>query len=309
MTRESAAHFSEQIATGGALVVGRHLFDITNGWGGRHPMDVPWSSLTHTPAAGAGATTRSCSSPTASRRRSPGRASSRATRTSVVNGGQMASQALQAEPDRRGLGRPRPGPARRRHAVLRSARRPGRRSRARSRSSRATPSPTCATRARVQGTGRSAAAPGRARRRSPAARCRRSAAGRCRATVSTSQSTVIRADLRVVDRLAVARRARRDRPLLPQLGEARRWSRSRSAISARRRLVVRVAAGGARAGRRPASASIARDLLGVAHDARRLAGEVAAQTMLRSRAVAEQSPSSARQRRSSRRSPRPRRRP
>jgi dihydrofolate reductase len=31
----------------GALVVGRHLFDMTNGWGGRHPMDKPVVVLTH----------------------------------------------------------------------------------------------------------------------------------------------------------------------------------------------------------------------------------------------------------------------
>jgi dihydrofolate reductase len=31
----------------GALVVGRHLFDITNGWDGRHPWDVPVFVVTH----------------------------------------------------------------------------------------------------------------------------------------------------------------------------------------------------------------------------------------------------------------------
>jgi dihydrofolate reductase len=31
----------------GALVVGRTLFDMTNGWGGRHPMDVPVVVLSH----------------------------------------------------------------------------------------------------------------------------------------------------------------------------------------------------------------------------------------------------------------------
>jgi dihydrofolate reductase len=33
----------------GALVVGRHLFDITGGWGGIHPMDVPVVIVTHAP--------------------------------------------------------------------------------------------------------------------------------------------------------------------------------------------------------------------------------------------------------------------
>jgi dihydrofolate reductase len=33
----------------GALVVGRRLYDITNGWGGRHPIGVPVVVLTHRP--------------------------------------------------------------------------------------------------------------------------------------------------------------------------------------------------------------------------------------------------------------------
>jgi len=33
----------------GALVVGRHLFDITDGWKGRHPIDTPIVVLTHHP--------------------------------------------------------------------------------------------------------------------------------------------------------------------------------------------------------------------------------------------------------------------
>jgi dihydrofolate reductase len=31
----------------GAIVTGRRTFDITNGWGGRHPLDVPMVVLTH----------------------------------------------------------------------------------------------------------------------------------------------------------------------------------------------------------------------------------------------------------------------
>ncbi len=31
----------------GALVVGRYLYDMTNAWGGRHPMDVPTVVVTH----------------------------------------------------------------------------------------------------------------------------------------------------------------------------------------------------------------------------------------------------------------------
>lgn len=43
----SAAHLREVIANTGALIVGRHLYDLTNGWGGRHPMDVPTVVVTH----------------------------------------------------------------------------------------------------------------------------------------------------------------------------------------------------------------------------------------------------------------------
>jgi dihydrofolate reductase len=43
----SAAHLKELNETTGALLVGRHLFDMTNAWGGRHPMDVTTVVLTH----------------------------------------------------------------------------------------------------------------------------------------------------------------------------------------------------------------------------------------------------------------------
>jgi dihydrofolate reductase len=38
-----------EMAGWGALVVGRHLYDLTNAWGGRHPLDVPCVVLTHDP--------------------------------------------------------------------------------------------------------------------------------------------------------------------------------------------------------------------------------------------------------------------
>jgi len=47
MTEMGAAHFRGLIERTGALVVGRKLYDFTNGWGGRHPMDVPVVVLTH----------------------------------------------------------------------------------------------------------------------------------------------------------------------------------------------------------------------------------------------------------------------
>lgn len=38
---QSEAYLRELHRTTGAIVTGRRLFDLTDGWGGRHPMDVP----------------------------------------------------------------------------------------------------------------------------------------------------------------------------------------------------------------------------------------------------------------------------
>ena len=43
----SAELWKELVANTGALVVGRHLYDMTDAWGGRHPMDVTTVVLTH----------------------------------------------------------------------------------------------------------------------------------------------------------------------------------------------------------------------------------------------------------------------
>lgn len=47
VSEASAAVIKKLWGETGALVVGRHLFDMTNAWGGRHPMDVPTVVLTH----------------------------------------------------------------------------------------------------------------------------------------------------------------------------------------------------------------------------------------------------------------------
>lgn len=47
MTGEHAEHWRTVTEMTGAIVVGRKLFDYTNGWGGRHPLDVPVVVLTH----------------------------------------------------------------------------------------------------------------------------------------------------------------------------------------------------------------------------------------------------------------------
>jgi dihydrofolate reductase len=47
VTEQSAEFWRTSIAASGALVVGRTLFDFTDGWGGRHTMDAPVVVVTH----------------------------------------------------------------------------------------------------------------------------------------------------------------------------------------------------------------------------------------------------------------------
>jgi len=49
MSEQSAEMFEELPQMIGALVSGRHLFDITGGWGGKHPLNVPIVVVTHHP--------------------------------------------------------------------------------------------------------------------------------------------------------------------------------------------------------------------------------------------------------------------
>jgi dihydrofolate reductase len=43
----SAGLLREMMQSTGAVVSGRRLFDLTDGWGGRHPLDVPVFVVTH----------------------------------------------------------------------------------------------------------------------------------------------------------------------------------------------------------------------------------------------------------------------
>jgi dihydrofolate reductase len=45
----SAEHYHTILDQTGVLVCGRRLFDMTRGWGGRHPMDRPLVVVTHRP--------------------------------------------------------------------------------------------------------------------------------------------------------------------------------------------------------------------------------------------------------------------
>lgn len=47
VSEASAEHVRQIVDVTGALVVGRHLFDITKGWGGSHPWDKPVVVVTH----------------------------------------------------------------------------------------------------------------------------------------------------------------------------------------------------------------------------------------------------------------------
>jgi dihydrofolate reductase len=47
VSSQSAEMLREAFSSIGAIVTGRRTFDITNGWGGRHPLDVPIFVLTH----------------------------------------------------------------------------------------------------------------------------------------------------------------------------------------------------------------------------------------------------------------------
>ena len=47
----TAAYLRELLDETGAIVVGRRLFDVTNGWGGSHPLGVPVFVVTHQPPA------------------------------------------------------------------------------------------------------------------------------------------------------------------------------------------------------------------------------------------------------------------
>jgi hypothetical protein len=70
LTTQSAEHWTSWQQSLGALVVGRTLFDVTDGWRGQHPLNVPVVVLTHEPRPIGRIPDRrtSTSSPVASRR-------------------------------------------------------------------------------------------------------------------------------------------------------------------------------------------------------------------------------------------------
>ncbi len=93
----SAELLRREQASWGALVVGRHLYDLTNAWNGRHPLGVTTVVLTHHPPEDRPQAdddfvfiTEGIEAAVAKAREIAG------DRNVGVNGGQMAKQALEA---------------------------------------------------------------------------------------------------------------------------------------------------------------------------------------------------------------------
>ena len=49
VTPASAGYLNATIEEAGSIVVGRRVYDYTNGWGGNHPLSVPLFLVTHRP--------------------------------------------------------------------------------------------------------------------------------------------------------------------------------------------------------------------------------------------------------------------
>ena len=93
----SAELLRHEQAGWGALVVGRHLYDLTNGWGGRHPLGVTTVVLTHRPPEDRPQADANFVFVTEGIEAAIAKAKEIAGDRDVgVNGGQMARQALQA---------------------------------------------------------------------------------------------------------------------------------------------------------------------------------------------------------------------
>ncbi|MBY8872933.1 dihydrofolate reductase family protein [Micromonospora sp. PLK6-60] len=93
----SAAHLHALTERTGALVVGRTLFDLTKGWGGRHPLDKPVVVVTHSVPDGWEPESESFVFVTDGIERAIARAHELAGGKEVgVNGGTIARQVLEA---------------------------------------------------------------------------------------------------------------------------------------------------------------------------------------------------------------------
>ena len=97
VSAETAAHLRSEFARWGALVVGRHLYNLTNAWGGRHPLGVPTVVLTHHPPEDRPRADENFVFVTEGIEAAIAKAKELAgDRDVAVNSGQMARQALEA---------------------------------------------------------------------------------------------------------------------------------------------------------------------------------------------------------------------
>jgi dihydrofolate reductase len=93
----SAELLRQEQAGWGALVVGRHLYDLTNAWNGRHPLGVTTVVLTHHPPEDRPLADENFVFVTEGIEAAIAKAKEIAGDRNVgVNGGQMARQALEA---------------------------------------------------------------------------------------------------------------------------------------------------------------------------------------------------------------------
>ena len=98
MSRAATAELMRKEQAGwGALVVGRHLYDLTNAWNGRHPLGVTTVVLTHRPPEDRPQADENFVFVTEGIEAAVAKAKEIAGDKHVaVNGGQMARQALAA---------------------------------------------------------------------------------------------------------------------------------------------------------------------------------------------------------------------
>jgi dihydrofolate reductase len=97
VSSETAELMRQEQAAWGALVVGRHLYDLTNAWNGRHPLGVTTVVLTHNPPDDRPLADENFVFVTDGIEAAVAKAKEIAgDRNIAVNGGQMAKQALDA---------------------------------------------------------------------------------------------------------------------------------------------------------------------------------------------------------------------
>jgi dihydrofolate reductase len=97
VSQASADLLEEEYGGLGALVVGRHLYDLVNGWNGRHPLGVTTVVLTHRPPEDRPLADENFVFVTEGIEAAIAKAKELAGDKNVgVNGGQMARQALEA---------------------------------------------------------------------------------------------------------------------------------------------------------------------------------------------------------------------